>query len=332
MLTVDSPALRGNHLGDPSHRTVALHLPPDYDRSGADYPLFVVLAGYGSSGLKYLAWRPFGESLPQRIERLVAEGSMGPVVTALPDGFTSLGGNQYVDSPVTGNWERFLIDDMVPEIERRFRVRRGPSHRAVLGKSSGGYGALVQGLRHGEQWAGVACHSGDIDFDLAYRRDLVLLLEVLARDATPAAFVQRLRGARKIDGRERHALMLLAMAASYDPDPDAPLGLRLPLDPYTATLDAERWSRWLSHDPLRLIESPACQRSLRSLRGLFLDCGRRDSYFLHHGARAFARRLAQLGLPHRYEEFDDDHSEIDYRLDVSLPFLYRAVVGESASG
>ena len=124
-----------------------------------------------------------------------------------------------------------------------------------------------------------------------------------------------------------HALMLLAMAASYDPDPAAPRGIRLPVDPRTCEMIDERWQRWLDHDPLRMVRRKECLESLRKLDGLFIDCGRRDQYGLHYGARAFVHRLRAAGVEHRYEEFDDTHSGIDYRLDVSLPFLYEAIAG-----
>src|SRR5690606_11021367 len=97
-LSIESRALADNVLGDPSTRVVALYLPEGYDDSDASYPLFVDLAGFTGSGLKRLAWTAFGESVPQRIDRLVAAGLMGPVVVAFPDAFTTLGGNQYVNS------------------------------------------------------------------------------------------------------------------------------------------------------------------------------------------------------------------------------------------
>jgi hypothetical protein len=46
---------------------------------------------------------------------------------------------------------------------------------------------------------------------------------------------------------------------------------------------------------------------------------------MHYGSRVLSQRLAEAGVPHAYEEFEDNHSDIDYRLDVSLPFLYRAL-------
>jgi hypothetical protein len=325
---IESEALVGNLLGDPTRRAVAVYLPPGYDDSDGDYPLFVDLAGFTGSGLKHIGWHAFNENIPQRIDRLVAERKMGPVIVAFPDGFTSLGGNQYVDSPVFGNWERFLVAEMVPLLEQRFRLRRGPAHRAIFGKSSGGYGSMIQGMRHGEQWAGIASHSGDVGFDIVYRGELYAVLDALApHDGDVAAFMADLQEAPKLSGDRFHVLMMLAMAATYDPDPAQPYGVRLPLDLRTGAMDPERWARWLSCDPLALVEHSEVQTSLRKLNGLYIDCGSKDQYRLQYGTRALVRRLGELGIEHRYDEFDDTHSGIDYRMDESLPYLYGSVAG-----
>lgn len=325
-LEVDAPSVKDNLLGDPWQRTVSVYLPEGYEDSDADYPLFVDLAAYTSSGLKRLSWTAYGESVPQRVDRLAARGQMGPAIFAFPDAFTRLGGNQYVDSVALGGWETFVARDLVPQLESSFRIRRGREHRAVYGKSSGGYGALIQGLRHADQWAAIACHSGDIGFDLVYRREFVALCDALARvDGKPAKFFERFEAAPKVRGSDFHVLMLLAMAASYAPDASAPLGISIPVDLHTAQVDEAQWQRWLAHDPLRIIEDAAAQAQLRSLKALFIDCGSRDQYHLHYGARRFVQKLTMAGIEHRYEEFSDNHSSIDYRLDASLPMLYAAV-------
>mgnify|MGYP001582304676 CR=1 FL=1 len=59
-------------------------------------------------------------------------------------------------------------------------------------------------------------------------------------------------------------------------------------------------------------------------RGIYI-AGWRDQYHIRYGSRLLSQRLADAGIRHRYEEFDDDHSDIGYRTDVSLPFLYRAL-------
>ena len=57
---------------------------------------------------------------PERLDRLIGEERMPPVVVAFPDCFTRLGGNQYINSAAMGAWEDFLLYEMLPDIERRF--------------------------------------------------------------------------------------------------------------------------------------------------------------------------------------------------------------------
>ncbi len=327
-VVVRSEHLRDNLLGDPSDRVVVVYLPEGYDASSERYPLFVDLVGYTGSGLVHaMGWKAFWESVPQRLDRLRASGEMGPVVCAFPDAFTSLGGNQYIDSLAMGRWARFLTEEMLPALEARYRLLPGRRHRALFGKSSGGYGALVHGMRHAEHWGAVACHSGDMAFELVYGRELPLLCDAVQRHGGLPVLLSHLMETPRLSGDDFHVLMLLAMAASYDPDPEAPMGVRLPVDPeYCERIEA-RWAAWLAHDPLTLIERASCQDALGSLRALFVDCGSRDQYFLHYGARRLRRRLDAHGVPHRYEEFDGTHSGIDDRMDVSLPHLYAAVAG-----
>ena len=138
-----------------------------------------------------------------------------------------------------------------------------------------------------------------------------------------AHFLEHVWRTAKLGNDEVHALMNLAMAASYDPDPSVPNGFRVPYNFETGELLPQRWKQWLRHDPVKLVTRYA--RSLRTLRGIFIDCGWRDQYRIHYGSRLLSKRLAEHSVPHVYEEFDDTHSGIDYRMERSLPFLYRAL-------
>lgn len=322
-IEIDSTAIANNTLGDPARRTVAVYLPQGYDHCQDSYPLLVDIVGFTGSGLSHLGWKAFGESLPQRLDRLVAEGKMGPCIVAFPDCFTTLGGNQYVNSAVTGNWADFLTIEMLPALESAFRIMPGREHRGLFGKSSGGYGAIVHAMLHARHWGAIACHSGDMAFDLCYRGDFpATLAHIAANGGSIQAFMDSLAGKEKMADDDMHALMILAMAATYDPAPELPWGIRLPVDLDTCELDPQLWARWLAWDPLQLIEREEVQTSLRSLRGIFIDCGSKDQYALVYGARSLNQRLDALGIDHRYEEFPDNHSGVDYRMDVSLPFLY----------
>jgi hypothetical protein len=351
VLEHESAVLKDNPLGDPHVRKLAVWLPPQYDGAGRRrFPVLYDLVGFTGSGPAHTNWKPFGENVPERAARLIHEGRMGPVLLVFPDCFTAFGGNQYVNSPAIGRYADYLTRELVPFVDREFRTLAAREHRGCFGKSSGGYGALIHGMRYARWWGAVASHSGDAYFDFCYRTDWPNTLDELAKHRLPRRRPGRYDARREArrrglaagldDGRirrflahvwkkeklsraEGHCLMNLCMAASYDPDPRAPLGFRVPFHLETGELIERRWRRWLAHDPVRLVAR--YRKNLGSLRGLYLDCGWRDQYHIHYGARMLSLRLAEAGIRHTYEEFDDDHSDIDYRMDVSLPFLYRAL-------
>lgn len=322
-ITVESEVLKSNILGDPTTREVDVYVPAGH--SGDGLPLLVDLVGFTGSGLAHTNWVGFRENMPERLDRLIGEGQMPPVVVAFPDCFTRVGGNQYINSAAIGPWEDYLLREMLPALEQRLRCG-GDGRRGVFGKSSGGYGAIMHGLRHSDVWSAAACHSGDMGFELCYLPDMPGVLRALAgTENSIERWWQQLEAARKHPDGSFKVINALAMAASYDPDPAQFLGMRLPVTFDTCEVIEDRWANWLRHDPAVVIESHA--DNLRRLRALYIDCGERDQFNLLYGARRFVRRLKQLGIEHRYEEFSDNHSGVDYRMDESLPFLAKALAG-----
>jgi len=178
---LDSAVLRGNALGDPHRRTVSVYLPPEYDQSpDRRFPVFVDLVGFLSSGPVHVGWKAFEESVPERLERLVRSRAMGPVIAVFPDCWTRLGGNQYINSPAVGRYADHLVREVVPQVDERYRTFASPAQRAVFGKSSGGYGALIQAMKYARHWGAVACHSGDMYFDFCYRTEIPRVSTALA--------------------------------------------------------------------------------------------------------------------------------------------------------
>ena len=118
-------------------------------------------------------------------------------------------------------------------------------------------------------------------------------------------------------------MMMLAMAASYDPDGTDPGNIRLPFDLHTCILDEERWANWLAHDPINLLDQHA--EALQSLYAFYLDAGNRDQYHIQYGTRRLSLKLEKLGVRHHFEEFEGTHTGMDHRLDVSLPHITRAL-------
>jgi enterochelin esterase-like enzyme len=348
-----SKVLKDNPLRDPFVRSLAVWLPPQYDEGatrgrGRRFPVLVDMVGFTGSGLSHIAWKNFSENVPERAARLVHEGKMPPAIIVFPDCFTALGGNQYVNSSAIGRYADYLTKEIVPFVDVHFRTLASRDHRGCFGKSSGGYGAIVHGMKYPQVWGAVADHSGDAYFDFVYHHDWPNTLNELAkyrpRKAAPGPydvrkmekgcdrglddgrvrrFLEAVWAKPKISMAEGHAIMNLCMAATYDPDPKAPNGFRLPFNLETGEMLEDAWRRWQRHDPIHMVAKHA--KALASLRGIYIDCGSRDQYHIHYGTRTLSKRLAQAGIKHRYEEFEDNHSDVDYRMDVSLPFLAKAL-------
>jgi len=349
-----SKVLADNPLGDPHVRTLDVWLPPQYDALkgpglGERFPVLFDLVGFTSSGRAHTAWRNFDENVPERAARLVHDGKMAPAIIVFPDCFTAFGGNQYVNSPAVGRYADYLTRELVPFVDRELRTLGTREHRGVFGKSSGGYGALLHAMKHAKCWGAAASHSGDAGFETLYAPEWPATLDELAnyrepplaageRDVRPAVeavgydgaddgrvmrFLARMWTKRQPNVAEIHALTNLAMAATYDPDPKALNGFRVPFHLETGERLPQRWRRWLRHDPVNLVAKYVA--NLRSLRGLFIDCGWRDQYRIHYGSRLLSLRLTEHRVPHVYEEFDGTHSGVDYRMERSLPFLTHAL-------
>jgi S-formylglutathione hydrolase FrmB len=319
-----SELLQGNAAGDPHVRRVPVYLPPSYDeRPERRYPVVFVLTGFTGRGPMLLNDNLWSPPLDARMDALIA-GGCGEMILVMPDCATRYGGSQYLDSSATGRYETHLVAELVPFVDRTFRTLADRAHRGVAGKSSGGYGALVQGMRHPEVFGAVACHSGDRYLEYCYRGDIPKFCARVQNAGGLARWFADFEAARQKKHEDLVALNILGMAAAYSPDPAAtPFGIDLPCDLETGAFRPEVWERWLAHDPIVMLARHA--DALRSLSLLHLDCGIRDEWSLHLGMRLLARRLTALGIRHEVEEFDDGHMNVQYRYDVSLPKLARAL-------
>jgi len=252
----------------------------------------------------------------------VAAGALPPFVAVFPDGATRLGGTQWTDASAVGRYQTYVAEAVVAEVEARFGTLPARKARAVVGKSSGGYGALRMGRDRPDVFAHVACHSGDACFEYCYMLDLPKAASALIGAPSPAAWLEAaLARARetKLRGEDLAVLNVLAMAAHYSPDPRAPLGLALPFELPSGRIRADVWARWQAEDPVRFV--PASLDAYRRLTTVFLDCGTRDEFHLRWGARQVAESLRAGGVEPVHQEFEDGHMGINYRYDASLAVI-----------
>lgn len=326
--SLTSDVLRGNALGDPTTRDLYVYLPPSYDADPTRrYPTVYVLTGFTGRGQMLLNAQPFSPNLAERMDLLISRGEAGEMILVMPDCFTRLGGSQYINSPATGNYADYLVREIVPFVDAKFRTLPEPQRRAIVGKSSGGYGALVHGMRHPDLFGVVASHSGDCYFEYCYLTDFVKAFRTIKGD--PASFLERFWREEKHGKDDVPTLNIIAMSACYSPDSSAPLGYRLPFDLQTGEVIEEVWQRWLAHDPVRVVGEYA--ENLRRLKLLYFDAGTRDEFGLDVGASILAEKLRQQAIAFVHEEFDDGHFNISYRYNRSLTLISQAVGAEKLS-
>jgi len=316
---VDSAALAGNPLGDPARRTALVYVPPG---GAAGLPAVYFLHGFTGSARGWTNVSVFAPTVPERLDALVAAGEVPPFVGVFPDGMTALGGTQWTDAPAVGRYQAYVAEDVVAAVEARLGTLARREARAVVGKSSGAYGALCLGRDRPDVFALVGAHAPDSYFEYCYMPDLPKAAGALVGAADPAAWLDAAkRRARetKLAGSDHAPLNVVAMAAHYSPRAGAPLGLDLPFELPTGRLREDVWARWLEHDPVRFV--PRAADAYRRLTGVFLDCGTRDEFNLRWGVRMIAAALRELGANIEHQEFEDGHIGTSYRYEASVRYL-----------
>jgi hypothetical protein len=322
---IESEALRGNSMGDPATRELFVYLPPSYDREPSRrFPVVYVLTGFTGRGQMLLNTQAFSPNLAERMDLLINRDVIREMICVMPDCFTRLGGSQYINSTATGLYEDHLISEIVPFVDSRFRTRAESGARAVMGKSSGGYGALVHAMRHADVFGAAASHSGDCFFEYCYLPDFPKTWRAIKGD--PVGFIEKFWREEKKGKLDVPALNILAMSACYSPDPETTLGFRLPFDTTTGKIHPAVWARWLEQDPVRM--APVYADNLRRLKLLYLDAGTRDEFALDLGARILAARLREMNIDFIHEEYDDGHFNVTYRYDRSLALISKALASD----
>lgn len=318
---LESWALRDNPLGDPHARPLWVSVPSGYDQDDRRYPTVYVLQSLAAQLDMWRNRRPFARTFPEAADHLFASGQAPPCLVVWVDAWTSLGGSQFLDSPATGRYHTYLCEEVVPWVDRHYRTLPHSAHCALMGHSSGGYGAMVTAMLRPDLFGGFASHAGDCLFEACYLPDFPKAVRALRReyggsyDRFWADFRARLGFTRESDGV---LLNVYCMAACYSADPDGTV--RLPFDPTTGTLELDVWARWLAHDPVRMV--PHHAEALRGMRAIYLEAGRGDEYFLDLGAEALRQALAAIGAPEvGFELFEGRHGGVEHRFPLGLRYL-----------
>jgi len=322
ILKLDSKILKNNPLEDPYKRDIIIYTPNNYSASlSSGYPTIFLLPSFGNDNYSTINWNPFSIPIHERLEKLNLDQKCGEMIIVIMNCFNRLGGSQYINSVAVGRYEDYIIDEIIPFIDSNYNV----SKRAVLGKSSGGFGALSLGMRNPRIFSAVAAHSFDSAFEYCYLPDFPIAIDVLRKYKSPKRWlIDFWNKANKHDKKDFATLSIISMAAHYSPNLNNPdLYTDLPFDMESGEFKEDIWKLWKEFDPINKISG--FSDNLKKMKLLYFDCGSNDEFNLTIGSRIFSNRCKDLGINHEYMEFEGGHFNTGYRYETSLQRIWNAI-------
>jgi enterochelin esterase-like enzyme len=315
-VVIHGPALEGNLEGDSPDRDATVYLPPSYAGAPARrYPVLYLLHGYGGRQDTFTTRLA---SLAESQDRLASQPGFSEFIVVTPSAYTLHKGSMYSNSPTTGDWERFVADDLVAYMDSHYRTLATRVSRGLAGHSMGGYGALRIGMKRPDVFAALYLMSS--------------CCLTASRDPRPDAFA----AAEAITTREQAEAAAaapgfgpstsLASAAAWSPNPsNPPLFLDLPVK--AGKVRPEVVAKWIANAPLEMVGQHA--DALNRYYAVAIDIGLQDGLLASN--QRLHEALTRLHVPHAFEEYEGDHTnKVRERIERNvLPFFSKNLAAPS---
>ncbi len=315
-----SQVLRENRTGLDPNRVIKVYLPPGYADSGKRYPVV-----YFCHSINWSAEQVFEDgNMARQLERAFAAGVVGEFILVAASYTTPTMGSLYENSPVTGRWLDYTVQEIVPYIDATFRTIRHRDSRALTGDFMGGRGVLQLAMVHADLFS-VAYAMHPVATGAGYLP--MTYIDVDWRRIHAAKSYAELAGL----GRTQIFVMI---SQAFLPNPSRPpFYCDFPIESENGELRLSPENNRAMQRGFHLDESlDRYAANLRTMRGLAFDWGRYDPTSSHvYSNQSFGRKLADLGIPHEAEEYEgnpwDQYWGENGRFTTRvLPFLGRHVV------
>ncbi len=329
--SINPESIDGYPLTSETRRILPILVPPNYDENRDEpYPVAFILHGYGGRGVKYAVnTSSFGLSLADMLLNAMKAGELGECIVAFPDFSNDLGGSQYVNSEASGNYLDYLAHDLVDFIDENYNTHQSADYRAVLGHSSGGYGALICAMKKSDVFKYITSSAGDSFFEVlfpAHIKDVIIMAE---KYGSLENFINEFRSMDNPGQAGQtafNAIMICAMAACYAPNlTKKALYGDLFFDLDTGKVIPDVWAKYLAWDPIYMLDDHAHIAAIKNLKYLHLDAGKFDEYALQLGHRQIAAKLEQNKISFDITEYDGGHMGQSYRYVALLGRLLSAM-------
>jgi enterochelin esterase-like enzyme len=288
-IKIHGTALVGNLEGNSVDRDVLVFLPPSYTKENSRrYPVVYGLHGYSIGAEQWT----HEIHVPQTIESAFAQGAH-ELIVVLPDSKTVHNGSMYSSSVTTGDFERFVVQDVVTYIDAHYRTIPNRMSRGLVGHSMGGYGAARIGMKHPELFGSLylmsaCCLSAREPGDASAELERVVEGMKTPSESANLPFFSRAQ---------------LATAAAWSPDPkNPPLYLDLPTK--GGVPQPQILAKWAANAPLAFMDQYI--GNLRQYRAIAMDVGDQDTLRVDMGKLHNA--LDKYGIANSFEVYQGTHT------------------------
>jgi hypothetical protein len=289
---IHSTNFESNKMGISAYRNLAVYLPADYAETSKRYP---VLYFFPSPIDSYRTL--FDKSNAQALfDHAIAQGTIRSFILVSADMTTPLGASWFVNSPVTGNWEDFVVQELVRYVDANFGTNPTRNARGIVGHHMGAYGAIRIGMKHADVFGSiygmnpVGTGSGVQIMDSRPNWDLLshaTSLDEVKKDVFSAIFT--------------------SIFQAHLPNPDKPpLYVDLPahVEAGKLVIDSKLTARLRDSFFLESL-IPQYADNLKTLRGFKFDWSRNDAIYDHvYSNQAFTHKLNEFGIVHEAEEYN----------------------------
>jgi len=285
-----------------TNRYAQIYLPEGYNPGDSTrYPVIYLLHGASGNHLSF-PW------LKNILDTLIGNNYISPVIVVKPDGSTEYWGvSMYTNSELYGNFEDYIVFDLVEFIDSAYKTITNRDKRAIWGASMGGFGSIKLSLKHPDIYCAVGSHSGPLDF--SHWVDWVPA--ILNENGGPPV-------SNYIPTPNTFTWLFYICAGAFSPNmTNPPYYVDFPLDSMGNFIDSV-FNRWQLHNPVRL----AANLTPNSDLAIYFDCGMQDEVLLYPFNTGFADSLDLLGIDYVFESFNGTHtSEALNRVPIALRFI-----------
>ncbi len=304
--SIPAPSLANNVVSEPATQGITVYLPPSYQTGEKSYPVVYFLPGFGDD------YAAYGNSFKDAMDRLIASGKVKDMIVVTMNGNNVIGGSFYYNSPTTGNWEDFVVKDVVGYVDSNYRTIKDAKSRGISGHSMGGFGAINAAMHHPELFSslysmspGIFAPGGIEESPFAVTEDALNQLETLT------SYIQ--------------GDFANAYGAAFLPDSKAPF-MKYPLKKVNGKVvkDEALMKQWESGYGAIDEKVKKYGDNLKKFKSIVIEYGKQDEFaWIPKGCDYFSQVLKTAGINNKLVSFEGKHQDqtIQRFEEFALPFF-----------